>query len=321
MSASNDVVTSEATHAPTPTASVAEETPAAPVAAASETEAAASARHDAGRVLAAYDANGDGKLDADELKVVQADYEALAKGEVPPSIAAARVKAKAARDEANKAGLDAEEAARLAKKAARMESHMNGLDRNQRALNSLRGRYDKDGDGSLSAEELATLNYDIQTTDTVLRYLGYAGMLARTVKYGRVAAAPVVANKKLLRGTFLISWGYVFADVVFEADKSHHVYGNGLNEVLRGSLQRFTFQALASIVLPYFTLRHVIAGTRHVITKSGGGLPGPVHRWLPQCVGLGLIPVMPYMWDRPSKFIAKTLVQTAWPGEDDEADE
>ena len=132
---------------------------------------------------------------------------------------------------------------------------MKGLDRQQRALNALRVRYDADGDGKLSDGEIEALTYDIQTTDTVLRYLGYASTLARTVKYGRVAAAPVVQDKRLLRATFAISWGYVAADVIFEADKSHHVYGNGLQEVLRGAAQRFTFQALSSIVFPYLTLQ------------------------------------------------------------------
>ena len=127
-------------------------------------------------------------------------------------------------------------------------------------------------------------------------------------------AAPLVSDKRLIRSTFILSWGYVAADVIFEADKAKHIYGQTLGEVVRGAGERFTFQGLSSIVFPYLTLRAVVGGVKQ---RIGATAQSPAYlRYAPQAEGLAWIPAMPYIWDAPSRWIARTVFAAAFPEEE-----
>eukprot|EP00760_Papus_ankaliazontas_P004901 PhM_4_TR1225/c0_g1_i1/m.24327/K17981/MTFP1, MTP18; mitochondrial fission process protein 1 len=212
-------------------------------------------------------------------------------------------------DKNNDGKLDDEEVAEMkrvyAEHATKLHEHEHD-GKLTAALKVLQMRYDTDGDGTLEAEELHALHNDIKSTDTVLRYLGYASTTALAAKYGRVALGPVV-SKNVIRSTFFVSWGYVAGDVLYEAYKDHHDHHLHGAALYRNMVSRFFFQGMASVVMPYATLRLTVGTARKVLAST------PMAKFGPPCLGLCLLPVMPFIWDKPVTFATGVVFDNLWP--------
>ncbi|KAJ9469530.1 hypothetical protein DIPPA_62117 [Diplonema papillatum] len=173
------------------------------------------------------------------------------------------------------------------------------------ALKALRLRYDHDGDGKLDDGELRRLVQDVDTLDTPWRYMGYATCAAKAVKYGRVAFGPL-AHPAVLRSSFVVSWGYVAADVGLETYKAEPSFSGTTGTALvrqqrQAAIERFTFQSLSSIVLPFFTVRSIVGAARPHFQQAA---------WVPPVLGIAVLPALPFIFDKPCQ--AATRAAFAW---------
>lgn len=254
------------------------------------------------RVLRAYDKDGDGNLDEAELAAIKADFAAVKQRKAAKKAAREAARARGEALPASAATNDDDD--------DKDDLHTDRVKHN--ALEVLRFRYDHDDDGELSDDELHYLVTDVKTTDTFLRYFGYCGMMAshtaKFVKYGRVAFGPTV-GKTIVRYSFGISWAYVSGDVAYEAYKARYERCEDAAHVGRGAAQRFLFQSMSSIVMPFCTLKTVMPATRMLLQRYVPRAPA----WVPQAVGLSCIPLMPFVWDAPCDYGATAVFDVVWP--------
>jgi fission process protein 1 len=247
-----------------------------------------------------------GKLTTHEARTLQREFEAMARGEKLPR---SNVNQEGASSFKGEYDLSEEvSAVQAAKRAKRMESHMRMLETQRRALEALRIRSDADVDPAT----LAALPSDIQTTDTILRYAGYFGQAARAVKYGQLVTVPAM-DPRIVRGTSIVSCCYILGDVIFEADKAHHIYGEDLNGTVRTATERLLFQVLSSVVLPYATVRAIVTTSRRRVGNS----PSMLSRWGPQLAGLAVLPILPMIYDQPCNQLVNTFMWLVCPRAED----
>jgi hypothetical protein len=204
-------------------------------------------------------------------------------------------------------GLTPDERAAFVRRGQRMQAHMQSVAASNQALETLRFRRDPVADAAMAATGAPSL--DVQTTDTVLRYLGYAFPIAMASRHGIISDVKIHPNRTALRGMFGVSAVYMLADSVFEADKAHHIYGQPLAGTAHCFVERFIFEVMASAVLPYAAYRGVatIVKNRFVGKASTG-----VARALPNLAAMITVPIMPYIFDLPCKAIAARALRTVW---------
>ncbi|KAJ2942741.1 hypothetical protein O0L34_g14930 [Tuta absoluta] len=128
--------------------------------------------------------------------------------------------------------------------------------------------------------------------DTKVRYLGYANEIGEALR-------PII-DKKYVRYSYGIAFGYVLADVV---DKAVGKMGTGRpSKVIWATGDAIIWQGLASIVLPGMVINRIINLSEEALSKYGGHpyllkIP-PIHRArLPIYAGLASIPIIVYPID------------------------
>jgi fission process protein 1 len=230
-------------------------------------------------VLDAYDADGDGQLSPEEVAAMKADYKNVHATPVTFSDGAPALNTEALACEKKKA-----------------------------AVVILRQRYDKDGDGDLDDAEMEVLQADVKSTDTFLRYFGYSALVARGIKYGRVAVGQVM-HPLLVKSSFLLSWGYVGGDVGYESYKQYVQRSERSKGLLfEAAVERLTFQGMSSVVMPFYTIRTVVRSMKAVVGPKGLKVKSAsAVRWVPPVCGLACLPLMPYVWDAPCELGVRFL--------------
>ena len=105
---------------------------------------------------------------------------------------------------------------------------------------------------------------------------------------------PVVVN-----ASYGVAIGYCFADVGWEAYKLHK--RGYINEHTKKPLsmsqlivERSTFQAIASVIVPFLVI-HTTVDTVKKVTKKYGRF----QKWGPTIAGLSIIPFLPLCLDEP----------------------
>ena len=146
------------------------------------------------------------------------------------------------------------------------------------------------------------------------RYLAYASRLARLSRYLAFtsdvgeAFRPIVAPKWVTL-SYGVSWAYCGVDVAYEGWKEHKK-GKEAKEVGWIVLERSIFQALASMLLPAATIHTQVHVFQHVFKRIG-----KFQKWGPTVAGLALLPVLPYMYDKPVEqgleWVFKNYVHTS----------
>lgn len=127
------------------------------------------------------------------------------------------------------------------------------------------------------------------------RYLAYSSDVGEAVR-------PLV-NPRLVSFCYGVSWFYVGYDVTKHTDNfkkrmnyDHHWHP----EVRKVALERFTFQVLASMLLPALTIHTLVTFlTRQCTTGKLINLAPKFKRWGPTVGGLAVVPFLPYLFDRP----------------------
>jgi fission process protein 1 len=164
-------------------------------------------------------------------------------------------------------------------------------------------KYHLKGDELLTTEDSTKLHGSFN--EAVLpRFAAYTSAFARASRYLAFtsdlgeALRPVIAAR-LVTGTYMISVGYCMADVGYEAYKLKergYVHETTKEPVSMAQcvVERATFQAVASIGIP-FVLIHSAVSVSHKFFKKIGRF----NRWGPSITGLAIIPLLPMYFDEP----------------------
>jgi fission process protein 1 len=180
----------------------------------------------------------------------------------------------------------------------------------------LHKRYDKNNDGILQDDEVHQITKDMHLADSKMRYVAYAGRLGKIVRYAAYTsdvgeAFRPVTNVWFVRGCYGLSWMYVIGDV---ANEAHNDWGDGV----RGQLlyqrvtKRTVFQSVASMLLPALTIHQTVHFGKHTLFPKIGRWT----KWGPTFLGLGVIPLLPFMYDHPVEWATDKVFNTMWPVHD-----
>ncbi|KAI0771950.1 mitochondrial 18 KDa protein-domain-containing protein [Trametes elegans] len=154
---------------------------------------------------------------------------------------------------------------------------------------------------------------DVDSTDSELRYMAYGARLRTALRAGHryiaytsdvgEAFRPVV-HPAVVTAAYGVSWLYLAGDVGYETYKAHRRGPTPLevatfSEPTRLSMvavKRAVFQSVASMALPAFTIHTAVKQAK----KAFVHVQNPrVRSWGPTLTGLAIIPVLPYLYDKP----------------------
>ncbi|KAJ2984478.1 hypothetical protein NUW54_g10496 [Trametes sanguinea] len=163
-------------------------------------------------------------------------------------------------------------------------------------------------------QKLDTLaDKNVDSTDSDVRYMAYGARLRTALRAGHRYVAytsdvgeafrPVV-HPAVVTAAYGISWLYLAGDVGYETYKAHRrgptpMEAATFSEPTRLSMvavKRAVFQSVASMALPAFTIHTAVKQAK----KAFVNVQNPrVKSWGPTVTGLAIIPVLPYLFDKP----------------------
>ncbi|XP_033845698.1 mitochondrial fission process protein 1 [Periophthalmus magnuspinnatus] len=133
--------------------------------------------------------------------------------------------------------------------------------------------------------------------DTWVRFLGYANEVGEAFR----ALVPV----SLVWGSYAVATTYVTADAVDKGKKAAKDHGDKPGKTTRVAVavvDTFVWQALASVIIPGFTINRVCAASLYVLGRTTK-LPLPVRKWTTTAIGLSTIPFIITPIDRSVDFL------------------
>ncbi|KAJ7179412.1 mitochondrial 18 KDa protein-domain-containing protein [Mycena filopes] len=151
------------------------------------------------------------------------------------------------------------------------------------------------------------------TTDSSVRYAAYGARLRTAVRAGTryiaytsdigEAFRPVVPPW-VVSAAYGVSWLYLAGDVSYESYKAKRqgptpLEAQHFSEPVRigiTAVERATFQSLASMALPAFTIHTAVKQATKAFAKTKNPR---VRSWGPTMTGLAIVPVLPYLFDKP----------------------
>merc|ERR1711956_136022 len=121
--------------------------------------------------------------------------------------------------------------------------------------------------------------------DTPLRLLGYANEVGEAFR--------ALVSVKFVIGTYGVASAYVLADTYDKASKAKKQLGDTEGANTKVGIAAFdtpVWQALASVIIPGFTINRICAGSLFSLAKVAPKLPLTTRKWITTAVGLGVIP-------------------------------
>ena len=163
--------------------------------------------------------------------------------------------------------------------------------------------YDIDKSGDLDEKEFQNLQKAFKSTDSSARYAAYTARIARLFRYLAFssdfgeALRPVI-SPTVVNASYGIAGAYVIADVAWEAHKCKErgyrsEHGDPMT-LTRCVVERSTFQALASVTIPFVLIHTSVDMTTRLCKRIGR-----FQKWGPSVVGLMAIPILPMYLDEP----------------------
>ncbi|KAF9263650.1 hypothetical protein L218DRAFT_901973 [Marasmius fiardii PR-910] len=168
-----------------------------------------------------------------------------------------------------------------------------------------------------TVDKLADKNVD--STESEIRYAAYGARLrtalrasSRYIAYTSdvgEAFRPVVPPW-VVTAAYGISWVYLSGDVAYESYKAHRhgptpLEAANFSEPMRISIvavQRATFQSIASMALPAFTIHTAVKQAK----KAFANVQNPrIRVWGPTMTGLAIVPALPYIFDHPVEHVTE----------------
>ncbi|THH12912.1 hypothetical protein EW146_g7245 [Bondarzewia mesenterica] len=177
-------------------------------------------------------------------------------------------------------------------------------------------------------KNLADKNVD--STDTELRYMAYGARLRTVIRAGHRYLAYVrtstvflafdddshaqtsdvgeafrpVVPPAIVTAAYGVSWLYLIGDVSYESYKAHRRGPSALEaanfseptRITMVAVKRATFQSIASMALPAFTIHTAVKQAKKAFDKSKSPR---IRSWGPTLTGLAIVPALPYLFDHP----------------------
>ncbi|XP_072310162.1 mitochondrial fission process protein 1 [Eucyclogobius newberryi] len=142
--------------------------------------------------------------------------------------------------------------------------------------------------------------------DTWVRFLGYANEVGEAFR----ALAPV----SLVWGSYVVATTYVTADAVDKGKKAAKDHGDKPGKTTRVAVavvDTFVWQALASVIIPGFTINRVCAASLYLLGKTTK-LPLSVRKWTTTAIGLSTIPFIITPIDRSVDFLLDSSLRKVY---------
>ncbi|KAJ6634223.1 hypothetical protein lerEdw1_014103 [Lerista edwardsae] len=146
--------------------------------------------------------------------------------------------------------------------------------------------------------------------DTWVRYLGYANEVGESFR----AIVPV----SLVWASYGVATAYVTADAVDKGKKAAAAKTPEEGRTTRAAVavvDTFIWQALASVVIPGFTINRVCAGSLYLM-GSMTRWPLSVRKWATTAVGLSAIPFIIKPIDRSVDFLMDSSLRRLYSTEE-----
>ncbi|KAH9943137.1 mitochondrial 18kDa protein, partial [Epithele typhae] len=157
----------------------------------------------------------------------------------------------------------------------------------------------------------------VDSTDSDLRYMAYGARLRTALRAGHryiaytsdvgEAFRPVV-HPAVVTAAYGVSWLYLAGDVGYETYKAHRQGPSALEaahfseptRLTMVAVKRSAFQSIASMALPAFTIHTAVRQAK----KAFANVQNPrVRTWAPTVTGLAIVPVLPYIFDKPVEHV------------------
>ena len=106
------------------------------------------------------------------------------------------------------------------------------------------------------------------------------------------AARPVV-HPRIVTASYGISWMYCIADVAVNAMQANS-RGSSRHETFEIIAEKSVFHTFASMALPAATIHTTVRLSRPIFMKLGR-----FTRFGPSMAGLAVVPLLPFIWDKP----------------------
>jgi len=121
--------------------------------------------------------------------------------------------------------------------------------------------------------------------DTPVRLLGYANEVGEAFR--------ALVSVKFVIGTYGVASAYVLADTYDKASKAKKQLGDqegAMSKVGIAAFDTLVWQALASVIIPGFTINRICAASLFSLAKVAPKVPLNTRKWMTTAVGLGVIP-------------------------------
>ncbi|KAI4816863.1 hypothetical protein KUCAC02_009164 [Chaenocephalus aceratus] len=120
--------------------------------------------------------------------------------------------------------------------------------------------------------------------------------------------------KSFVWGSYAVATVYVTADAVDKGKKAAVAHGDNPGKTTRVAVavvDTFVWQALASVIIPGFTINRVCAASLHLLGKTTK-LPLPVRKWTTTAIGLSTIPFIISPIDRGVDYLLDASIRKVY---------
>ncbi|XP_034565734.1 mitochondrial fission process protein 1 isoform X1 [Notolabrus celidotus] len=159
------------------------------------------------------------------------------------------------------------------------------------------------------SEEKTSQTVDIYR-DTWVRFLGYANEVGEAFR--------ALVPKSAVLGSYAVATVYVTADAVDKGKKAAVAHGDNPGKTTRVAVavvDTFVWQALASVIIPGFTINRVCAASLYMLKKSTKW-PLPVRKWTTTAIGLSTIPFIITPIDRSVDYLLDSSLRKIYNDEE-----
>jgi fission process protein 1 len=145
--------------------------------------------------------------------------------------------------------------------------------------------------------------------DSPLRYAGYCNEVGEAFRY---------QFPKLVRPSYVVSFGYVLADAVTTGNRTYQRlrytsdYAN--HDTVHATVDVLLWQSLASVFIPGATIHVLVKATKFLLNQHVRLAPLAV--WGPTVVGLGAIPFIVEPIDHGVDRAMDNSIRKIWPAVD-----
>merc|ERR1712168_364094 len=131
--------------------------------------------------------------------------------------------------------------------------------------------------------------------DTPLRYLGYANEVGEAFR--------ALMHVRWVRATYGVASAYVLADTYDKGVKQSKEPGADTSRVAIAAFDTLLWQALASVIVPGFTINRICAYSLAGMAKAIPHVAETSRKWATTGIGLGTIPFIVHPIDSLIHFV------------------